>query len=80
MPPTSMARLHLVSTSSASSASLYIRRQAPQDQAATVGVGGNDTYGIAGIPSTVGGRGVVRREGLGASTQIVYPGSGHEDA
>ena len=43
-------------------------------------VGGNDTYGITGIPSTVGGRGVVRRAGLGASTKIVYPGSGCEDA
>ena len=43
-------------------------------------VGENDTYGITGIPSTVGGRGVVRRAGLGASTRIVYPGSGREDA
>ena len=43
-------------------------------------VGGNDTYGITGIPSTVDGRGVVRRARLGASTQIVYPGSGREDA
>ena len=43
-------------------------------------VGENDIYGITGIPSTVGGRGVVRRAGLGASTRIVYPGSGREDA
>ena len=43
-------------------------------------VGGNDTYGVTGIPSTVGGRGFVRRAGLGASTKIVYPGSGREDA
>ena len=43
-------------------------------------VGGNDTNGITGIPSTVGGRGVVQRAGLGASTKVVYPGSGHEDA
>ena len=43
-------------------------------------VGGNDTYGITGIPSTVGMRGVVQRAGLGASTRIVYPGSGREDA
>ena len=38
---------------------------------------GNDTYGVTRIPSTVGGRGVVRRAGLTVSTQIVYPGSGH---
>ena len=43
-------------------------------------VGGNDTYGITGIPSTVGGRGVVRGAGLAASTQVVCPGSGREDA
>ena len=43
-------------------------------------VGGNDTYGITGIPSTVGWCGVVQRAGLGASTKIVYPGSGREDA
>ena len=43
-------------------------------------VGENDTYGITGIPSTVGGRGVVQRAGLVASTRIVYPGSGHKDA
>ena len=43
-------------------------------------VGGNDTYGIAGIPSTVRGRGVVQRAGLVVSTRIVYPGSDHEDA
>ena len=42
--------------------------------------GGNDTYGITGIPSMVGGRGVVRRASPGASTKIFYPGSGHEDA
>uniref|UniRef100_M8CAR3 protein-serine/threonine phosphatase n=1 Tax=Aegilops tauschii TaxID=37682 RepID=M8CAR3_AEGTA len=36
-------------------------------------VGGNDTYGITGIPPTVGGRGVVQRAGLVASTKIVYP-------
>ena len=42
--------------------------------------GGNDTYGITGIPSMVGGRGVVQRAGLEASTKIVYPGSGREDA
>ena len=45
-----------------------------------VTVGGNDTYGITGIPSMVGGRGVVQRAGPEASTRIVYPGSGHEDA
>ena len=43
-------------------------------------VGGNDTYGITGIPSMVGGRGVVQGAGLTGSTQIVYPGSGREDA
>ena len=43
-------------------------------------VGENDTYGITGIPSTVGGRGAMRRAGLGASTRVVYPGSGREDA
>ena len=42
-------------------------------------VSGNDTDGITGIPSTVRERGVVRRAGLGSSTQIVYPGSGRED-
>ena len=41
---------------------------------------GNDTYGITGIPSTVGGCGVVQRAGLVASTRIVYPGSGRKDA
>ena len=41
---------------------------------------GNDTYGVTGIPSTVGGRGVVQRAGLVVSTQIVYPGSGRGDA
>ena len=41
---------------------------------------GNDTYGITGIPSTVGGREVVTRAGLTGSTRIVYPGSGREDA
>ena len=40
----------------------------------------NDTYGIAGIPTTVGGREVVERVGLGVSTKIVYLGSGREDA
>ena len=40
----------------------------------------NDTYGITGIPSTVGGRRVVQRAGLTGSTRIVYPGSGREDA
>ena len=43
-------------------------------------VGGNDTYGIAGIPSTVGGCGVVQRAGLAVSTQIVYPSSDRGDA
>ena len=47
---------------------------------ASVFVGGNDTYGITGIPSTVGGCGVVQRAGLEVSTRIVYPGSGREDA
>ena len=42
-------------------------------------VGGNDTYGITGIPTTVGGHEVVERAGLGASTKIVYPGSGRKD-
>ena len=42
---------------------------------------GTDTYGITGIPfAMVGGRGVVQRAGLEASTKIVYPGSGREDA
>ena len=41
---------------------------------------GNDTYGITGIPSMVGGREVVGRAGLTGSTRIVYPGSGREDA
>ena len=36
-----------------------------------IGVGGNDTYGITGIPSAVGGRGVVQRAGLVVSTRIV---------
>ena len=40
----------------------------------------NDTYGISGIPSTVGGRGVVQRAGVVASTKIVYQGSGRKDA
>ena len=45
------------------------------------GVSGEiDTYGITGIPSTVGGREVVQRAGLTGSTQIVYPGSGRGDA
>ena len=43
-------------------------------------VGKNDTYGITGIPSTMGGREAVRRAGLTGSTRIVYPGSGREDA
>ena len=43
-------------------------------------VGGNDTYGITRIPTTVAGRGVVRRAGLVINTKIVYPGSGREDA
>ena len=43
-------------------------------------VGENDTYRITRIPSTVGGRGVVQIVGLEASTRIVYPGSGREDA
>ena len=43
-------------------------------------VGGNDTYGITGIPSTIDGRGVVQRAGLTGSTKIIYPGSGREDA
>ena len=42
-------------------------------------VGGNDTYGINGIPTVVGGRGVVRRAGPKASTKVVYPGSGCGD-
>ena len=46
---------------------------------ACIYVGGNDTYGISGIPSMVGGRGVVQRAGLVVSTRIVYPGSGRED-
>ena len=40
---------------------------------------GNNTYGVTGIPSTVGRRGVVQRAGLAVSTQIVYPGSGRGD-
>ena len=43
-------------------------------------VGGNSTYGVTGIPSMVGGNGVVRRAGLTGSTRIVYPGSGREVA
>ena len=43
-------------------------------------VGGNDTYGIDGIPPMVGGRGVVQRAGLVASAKIVYLGSGRKDA
>ena len=43
-------------------------------------VSGNDTYGVTGIPSTVGEREVVERAGLTGSTRIVYPGSGREDA
>ena len=39
-----------------------------------------DTYGITGIPSMVGGRGVVQRAGMIGSTHIVCPGSGREDA
>ena len=49
-------------------------------EATLVCVGGNDTYGITGIPSTVGGRGVVQRAGLVASTNIVYPSSGRKGA
>ena len=49
-------------------------------QAKNEDVGENDIYGITGIPSTVGRRGVVKRAGPGASTRIVYPGSGREDA
>ena len=45
-----------------------------------VNVGENDTYGINGIPTVVGGRGVVRRAGLGAITKVVYPGSGRGNA
>ena len=40
----------------------------------------NDTYEITGIPSTVDGRGVLRRAGLVVDTRIIYPGSGREDA
>ena len=40
----------------------------------------NDTYGTTGIPTTIDGREVVKRAGLGVSTKIVYPGSGREDA
>ena len=43
-------------------------------------VGGNDTYGITRIPTTVAGRGVVRRADQTDSTRFVYPGSGREDA
>ena len=43
-------------------------------------VGGNDTYGITRIPTTVAGRGVVRRVDQTDSTRFVYPGSGREDA
>ena len=43
-------------------------------------VGGNDTYGVTGIPSTVGWREVVQRACLTGSTRVVYPGSGREDA
>ena len=43
-------------------------------------VGRNDTYGITRIPTTVDGREVVERAGLGASTKIVYPGSSRKDA
>ena len=39
-------------------------------------VGGNDTYGITRIPTTVEGRGVVRRADQTRSTRFVYPGSG----
>ena len=41
---------------------------------------GNDTYGVTWIPSTVGGRRVVRRAGLAVSTQVVYLGWGRGDA
>ena len=41
---------------------------------------GNDTYGITGIPTMVGGRKVMERAGLGVSAKIVYPGLGREDA
>ena len=50
------------------------------DFISTLIVGGNDTYGITGIPSTVGGRGVVQRAGLAVSTRIVYLGLGRGDA
>ena len=43
-------------------------------------VGGNDTYGITRIPTTVAGRGVVRRADQTDCTRFVYPGSGREDA
>ena len=50
------------------------------DKRWSVSVGENDTYGITGIPSTVGGHGVVKRAGLAVNTRIVYPGLGREDA
>ena len=34
---------------------------------------GNDTYGITGIPTTVAGRGIVRRAGLADSTKGDLP-------
>ena len=40
----------------------------------------DDTYGITRIPTTVARRGVVRRADQTGSTQILYPGSGREDA
>ena len=52
----------------------------PLEIATMIPVGGNDTYGVTGIPSTVGRREVVERAGLKGSTRIVYPGSGREDA
>ena len=55
-------------------------RQKLYRQAYDMGVSGNDTYGITRIPTTVAGRGVMRRADQTDSTQFVYPGSGFEDA
>ena len=52
----------------------------PHKTSTSLTVGGNDTYGVPGIPSTVGGREVVQRAGQTGSTRVVYPGSGCEDA
>ena len=46
----------------------------------TKDVGGNDTYGITRIPTTVAGHGVMSRADQTDSKRFVYPGLGRGDA